>query len=365
MNILVTGSEGFVGKNLQFFLKEKKFSYYLFNKRNKIKDLKILLNKSDTIIHLAGQNKGYKKGIFYKNNLEITQTLVKNLPKNKEKYIIYASSIKSSEKNVYGITKKKTEEYLLKNRHIYNYQLSILKLPNLFGKWCKPNYNSVIATFCNNIANGKKIILNNGKKKIKFLYIDDLTEQIFCLIKNKKKILFPVIKKTYIKSICYIAKKLKSFKEQNSLLNLNIFSNSFDKKLYSTFLTYLPTAEYSKKLKSSADKRGYFCELIKSNKYGQFSFFTIKKNENRGGHYHSSKVERFFPVSGDGYIRFRSILNNKKIDIKFSEKKFIMIETIPGWSHQIFNTGSKECIFICWANENFNSKKPDTHNYKV
>jgi UDP-2-acetamido-2,6-beta-L-arabino-hexul-4-ose reductase len=361
MKILITGSEGFVGKNLKFFLNQKKIYFSIFNKTTNTKDLKKLILNSDIIIHLAGQNRGGNKKVFFNNNLNITKKIVMNLPIKKKKYIIYASSIKYNEKSFYGISKKNAEMFLLKNKKFYNYDLSILRLPNLFGKWCKPNYNSVIATFCNNIAKNKNIILKERNKKIEFLYIDDLLNQIFLLLKKKKKELYPKIRNTYHKSINCISKKLLDFKNQKSFLNLNIFANSFDKKLYSTYLTYIPARDFFYKINGNIDTRGNFSELIRSDKFGQISFFTIRKKQVRGGHYHSSKVERFFPISGSGYIIYKSILNNKIIKIKFNEKKILMIQTIPGWLHTIYNTGNKNCIFICWSNEVFNIKKPDTY----
>ena len=362
MNILITGSNGFIGKNLKLYLKEKGYSVNEFNKSKTLKDLDKSLMNSDIIVHLAGQNRGVKKK-FKINNVDLTKKIIKK-KFTKKKLIIYASTTKIFEKSIYGKTKKTSETLLRKNAKLKNYNLSILRLPNIFGKWCKPNYNSVISTFCFNIINQKNININN-QKKINFLYIDDLLLIIEKIMLKKNKELFPKITNVYKKDLVYISKKLYEFSKKNNVFNLDNFQNSFDRKLYSTFVSYYTKKSFSQKIKCNIDQRGNFSELLKSNIKGQVSYFTIKNGKSRGEHYHFSKIERFFPVSGKGFIIFKSVLNNSKFKIEFNEKELKMIETIPGWSHKIFNTGKKECIFICWANEVFNPKKPDTYYHKI
>lgn len=362
MNILITGSKGFIGKNLSLYLKEKGYSLLEFNKSKTSKDLEKDLIKSDIIVHLAGQNRGRKEK-FKQNNIDLTKRIIKK-KFLKKKFIIYASSTKVTEKTIYGKSKRVSENILKKNRKLKNYNLSILRLPNIFGKWCKPNYNSVISTFCYNIIN-KKSIKVNTIKKINFLYIDDLLLIIEKIILNKNRTLFPKIKNVYKKDLNYISKKLYLFSKKNKVFDLDNFKNSFDKKLYSTFVSYYSKKLFSQNIKCNIDKRGNFSELLKSKIKGQISFFTIKNGKSRGEHYHFSKIERFFPVSGKGFILFKSVLNNSKFKIHFDEKNLKMIETIPGWSHKIYNTGRKDCVFICWANEVFNPKKPDTYHYKI
>jgi UDP-2-acetamido-2,6-beta-L-arabino-hexul-4-ose reductase len=362
VKILITGSKGFIGKNLYLYLKENSYSVSEFNKSKTIRELKEKVSKSDIIINLVGQNRG-EKSQFKKNNVSFINKIIEK-KFLKKKFIIHASTIKINENSIYGKSKKESEILLKKNRKVKNYDLTILRLPNIFGKWCKPNYNSVISTFCYNIIYNKNIKINYSKK-IPFLYIDDLIILIEKIILNKKRVLLPKIKNIYQKDLEYISKKLFEFKKKNNVFNLDNFQNSFDRKLYSTFVSYYPKNLFTQKLKCNVDHRGNFSELLKSNIKGQVSFFTIKKGKSRGEHYHNSKIERFFPVAGKGLIFFKSVLNNSKFKISFNAKNLKMIETIPGYSHKIYNTGSKDCIFICWANEVFDPNKPDTYYYKI
>jgi len=234
-------------------------------------------------------------------------------------------------------------------------------LPNVFGKWAKPNYNSFIATMCNNIILNKKTkYYDNIHEKLYFIYIDDLCSQILYLIKKNKKTVFPKLKnliKTNIYQIRNILERIH--KNRDNLYTVNM-SNKLERCLHSTYLSHLPKKNFYYKFKKHVDLRGEFAELIKQNNNTQISFFTINPGQVRGGHYHLTKVEKFIPISGKGIIKMIDINTNKKFSIRYDDKSNFILDTIPGWIHSVKNLGKKKSVILVWSNEIFNKKKPDT-----
>ena len=270
--------------------------------------------------------------------------------------------------SVYGKSKLKAENLIFNCSKKNNSQYFIFRIPNVFGKLCKPNYNSVIATFCYNIARNKKIILKNEKKKIPFVYIDDLINQFLDVIKSRnnnkyKQLKFIKIKSVYKIDAEQIATILKKMKEDHGYFFIKKINKEFLLKLYSTFLTYLPERSFTYYLKKNQDSRGIFSEFIKFKDFGQISYFTINKKKSRGGHYHHRKVEKFIFLTGKVRITYINIINNKKIFYNISASENKVIETIPGWAHIIKNVGNQKVVGIAWANEIFDSSKPDTYKY--
>lgn len=366
MKILITGSNGFIGKNLKHFLIEKKYKVLEQNRNDNLKKLIRSLNRCDLIIHLAGENRAKIKNLFKINNEDLTKNICKTLiDKNLSKPIIFSSTIHCNKNDVYGKSKKKCEKILCNYKKKMKAPVSILRLPNIYGKWAKNNYNSAIATFCYNLSRNKKIYISKNKKKINFLYIDDLVKQINDILVRGKFELYPKIKKIYPIKIIDIAKKIETFKQQDSNKNLNGFKNNFDKNLFSTYVSYLPQNKFSSKALSKSDKRGNFIEFIKFNNHGQISLFTILPNQERGGHYHNSKVEEFLIVEGRAKLKYMNLYNNKKYFKTVDSKKLNLFKSIPGWVHSIKNIGKNTLICAVWANELFNKDKPDTYAYKL
>tara|TARA_B100001175_G_C19487972_1_gene630949 strand:- start:533 stop:1627 length:1095 start_codon:yes stop_codon:yes gene_type:complete len=361
MNILITGQNGFIAKNLAIFFKShSNLNLFFINKKSTTKEIKNKINNCDVVINTAGTNRSNNKSIFVNNNINFINKIVKIIAytKGKKKILIHTSTTKVKEKTPYGITKKKSEEILLKYKKKYN--LFILRLPNVFGKWAKPNYNSFIATICNNLILNKKTKYYDIRKKSNFIYIDDLCSQIFNLIKKNKKIVFPKIKNLITTNIHQISNILiKIHKNRDNLYTVNM-NNKLERCLHSTYLSYLPKKKFYYKFKKHADLRGEFAELIKQNNNTQISYFTINPGQERGGHYHLTKVEKFIPISGKGIIKMNDINTNKKFSIRYNERSNFILDTIPGWIHSVKNLGKKKSVILVWSNEIFNKKKPDT-----
>ena len=359
MNILITGSRGFIGKNLFFILKSKdKYTISHFNRGDKLNRLEKLIKNSDVIFHTAGENRPKKNKSFKISNVDLTNKIVTYLNKKKKKtFLIYLSTnqVLNKNKTVYSLSKLKAE-YIIKKKLNKIHKKKILRLPNIFGKWAKPNYNSVVATFCYNIARNKKIsILSN--KQVKFCYIDDLIEKFLNLIENKKRI---DKLNTFKCKIKILARKIKKIKKDRFNYIANFSKSKFDKYLYATYLSYIPRKDITYKLLSYKDYRGDFIELFKYPNNGQISYFSINPKTTRGGHYHNTKVEKFFIIEGNVIFDFHDLNTRKKFSIKLSSNDKKILETIPGYVHSIRNIDKKISKGILWSNEVLNKNNPDT-----
>lgn len=366
MNILVTGSDGFIGKNLIFHLKKiPSYNIIKLKKNYSLNELKRKILVSDTIIHLGGVNRGNSRSYFFNNNYLFTKKICSILEKVEKKIkIIFSSSIHVKKNNYYGLSKLKSEKEILKLKKIKNISILIYRLPNIFGKWSKPFYNSVVATYCYQISRKKNIEIFSNQQ-LKLLYIDDLVKDFLKVIKiNRFNSNYRVIKKIYKITLSKLAFIVKSFFNET-----NIFfkrdSGELVKKLHSTYLSFIPRKLVSYNIPKFEDYRGKFVEFLKFDKYGQISFFTIFPGKFRGNHYHHTKTEKFLVVSGNVKFNFINVANKRKYSIIVSEKKEKVIITQPGWAHNIKNIGSKTAKIIVWSNEVFNKKNTDSINYKV
>lgn len=366
MNILITGADGFIGKNLSYFLKEKNHNIIKFSVKNKISELEGLVHDSDLIIHLAGRNNIEKAHKLNDHNVYLTNLICEILIKKKLKIPLIFTSLKEILLNKNnGKTKLKDENlfhklYLANGNPIVGY-----KLPEVFGKWSTPNENLVVATLCNNIARNEKITTFESKN-IELIYIDDLASSIIKTIKNiKKNFVFIKVEPVYKVSINDIKNYIIGFKYNRNNLIIDDLGHGLIKKLYSTYITFLPENEFSYHLKKHTDNRGEFVEVLKNFKIGQFSYFTSKSNITRGDHYHHSKCEKFLVLQGKAKFKFKNLISKKIFEIIVSSDKPEIVETIPGWSHNIKNIGEKDLIVMLWSNEVFDPENPDTNSYKV
>ncbi|MDA9697652.1 NAD-dependent epimerase/dehydratase family protein [Candidatus Pelagibacter sp.] len=368
MNVLITGYNGFVGKNLTSYLKINKINIFKFGSKNSFSYLEKNISKIDLIFHLAGQNRANKKNKFEKNNNVLAYKLIQYQKKKKLSIpMVFTSTIKVKEDSYYGITKKKSEDILYKFYKLSNTSLAILRLPNLYGKWSRPNYNSVVATFCHNISRKKKVISNN--KEISLFYIDDLVKYLFKkFITNYKNFKNKKNQKIYKKfnpiktiKVNELEKKIKQFDSIRDTYYLPNLTNIFDKKLYSTYLTYIPKKKFTYNLIKNEDNRGLFCEVFKHNNFGQISFLTINPRQTRGEHFHNTKVEKFLLISGKCTFQFKDQNSKNKKIILCDSKKPKIVETIPGWVHKIYNSTNKLAIVMIWTNEVFDANNPDTY----
>ena len=367
MKVLITGSDGFIAKNLIEHLKrDESIQLYLYNRKDSINILEAYVKEADFIFHLAGVNRPKEVDEFYEGNSNLTKTITKILKdSNLSTSILFSSSTQATLDNDYGKSKKEAEDILLEYAKQSNALVYIYRLPNVFGKWCKPNYNSVVATWCHNIANDLEIHVNNRETELNLVYIDDVVNSFVSKLSLESKSGFCEIETVYKKSLGDIESLLYAFKESRTSLLMPKVGNGFKRALYATYLSYLPTDSFSYELKGNQDERGTFYEILKTLDSGQFSLSTTAPGITRGNHYHHTKNEKFLVVKGKALIEFRHIVTNEIVSYQVSDKKMEIVEMIPGYTHNITNIGDEEMILFLWANEIFDRENPDTYYLEV
>jgi UDP-2-acetamido-2,6-beta-L-arabino-hexul-4-ose reductase len=367
MSVLVTGANGFIGKNLITHLKELNVQIEMYTRKNSIQDLPKLLKKVDYIVHLAGENKPTYERDFDIVNAKLTESICNAIRfTGRHIPIIFASSTQAVLENNYGKSKFNAE-IVVKNLKIdTGCPVYIYRLPGVFGKWCKPQYNSVVATFCHNISHNLPIEVNNPNFELSLVYIDDVVEEFVRIIqgtKDNRK--YVSVQPEYKIKLNDLAIQIKSFRNSRNTLISERVGNGFVRKLYSTYVSYLSPEQFAYSIPSYDDERGMFAEMLKTKDSGQFSFFTADPGITRGGHYHHSKTEKFLVIQGRAKFGFRHIISNESYNIITSNQELKIVETVPGWSHDITNIGTDKIIVILWANEIFDSDNPDTIMHKV
>jgi len=368
MNILVTGSKGFVGRNLIAELKNCGYNIYGFDVDSPKEKLDEYTKNCNFVFHLAGVNRPEDPNEFMKGNYGFTLELLEKLKAHNNKSpILLTSSIQAELGNPYGKSKKAGEDLLFQYSKENNVEVYVYRLPNLFGKWSKPNYNSVVATFCYNIARDLEIKINNPESELTLCYIDDVLDEFKRALTNKptKKGDYCYVPVAYNTTVGELAQIIKSFKETRKNLDIPNMSNPFIKKLYSTYLSYLPEDKLSYELKMNVDNRGSFTEFIKTLDRGQVSINIIKPGITKGNHWHHTKNEKFLVAYGEGVIRFRKIDSQEIIEYKVSGDKLEVVDIPPGYTHNIENVGKTDMVTVMWANEPFDPENPDTYYLEV
>ena len=395
MNILVTGAKGFVGRNLVAQLhniqREKARWYpvtsditvYEYDIDSNPEELEIYCKNADFVFNLAGVNRPKDQSEFMKGNFGFASTLLDTLKKYGNKCpVMLSSSIQATligryGTSDYGRSKLAGEELFFKYSKETGADVLVYRFPNLFGKWCRPNYNSAIATFCNNIANDLPIQVNDRSTELELLYIDDLVDEMVNALVGKEHHcefngLTPVAKEdgrycyvpaTHKATLGEIVDLLYKFAEQPQTLVIpEIPGNSFAKKLYTTYLSYLPKEKVSFPLKMNVDNRGSFTEMLKTDKCGQVSINISKPGIVKGQHWHNTKWEIFIVVSGHALIQQRKIGTDEIIETEVSGDKLQAVQTLPGYAHNIINLSMTEnLVTIIWCNEQFDPNHPDTY----
>ena len=365
--VLITGADGFIGKNLTVRMIEEGYEILKFTRSDSGHDLERILKSVDVVFHLAGENRPSDFSQFEKVNVELTASLcklAKMLPKPIP--IIFTSSIQANVDNPYGISKLKAEGILKGYANDTGANVSVLRLPGVFGKWCKPDYNSVVATFCHKIARDEFIKIDDAKVKLKLVYIDDVVEQIIELNRNKiPGFDVPVISDVYEIEVGELANIIESFHKNRRSLLVESVGSGIMRALYATYLSCLPPSQFSYKIEGTRDNRGVFVEFLKTRDSGQISFLTVNPGKVRGGHYHHSKNEKFLVVCGELLFRFKNIISDETYTIETDGTSLKVVTSVPGWAHDIKNVGSTEAIVILWANEVLDRQKQDTIMHKV
>ena len=370
MKVLITGASGFLGKNLQLHLAERKdVEVVCFTRSHSEAQLPDLLQRVDFVFHLAGVNRSQDPLEFTKGNADLTRTLCRAVcdaadVSGKKVPVIYTSSIQAGFDNLYGQSKLAAEQALQEAARSHGIPVHIFRLPNVFGKWCKPNYNSVVATFCHNIAHGLPIQINDPDTLITLAYVDDVIERFVQLMDGSDASDgpdgFATFTPQYTITLGELARQIQTFKDSRTTLVIERVGIGLVRALYATYVSYLNVESFAYTLPQHADPRGVFVEVLKTPDYGQFSFFTAHPGVTRGGHYHHSKTEKFLVVKGRARFKFRSMHSGQTHELVTTGDKPEIVETIPGWTHDITNVGADEIIVMLWASELFDRDRPDT-----
>ena len=367
MRVLVTGANGFIGKNLLVYLREKEMETISFTREMPVEQLPGYLDGVDFVFHLAGVNRPKDPGEFTAGNKELTEHLCDAIrASGRQIPVIYTSSIQAEIDNPYGASKKAAEQALIALERDTGSPVYIYRLPNVFGKWSRPNYNSAVATFCHNIANDFPIQINDSSATVRLVYIDDVIAEFFRIMVEKPAgVHMPDCSPVYSITVGGLAEQIHAFKSSRESMVTEAVGVGLTRALYSTYLSFLKPEQFSYSLTVHADSRGRFVEMLKSKDSGQFSFFTAHPGITRGGHYHHSKNEKFLVIQGKARFGFRHVVTGETYELFTDGEKSQIVESVPGWSHDITNVGDNEMIVMLWANEVFDRQHPDTIQYKV
>ena len=365
MKILVTGAKGFIGKNLVTELKNRKYmDIFEYDIDTNPSLLDVYCKETDFVFHLAGVNRPKEQSEFMKGNFGFTSTLLNTLIQHGNNCpVMIASSIQAALDNPYGKSKKAGEDLLFKYGKETGAKILVYRFPNVFGKWCKPNYNSAVATFCYNIARDLPIIVNDRSVVMNLVYIDDVVEELIRALNGKENRVGDFCEVPIVHTITLgeIADLIYSFKRSREERSIPDMSDAFTKKLYSTYLSYLPENQFSYELRMNVDNRGSFTEFIRTPDRGQVSINISKPGITKGNHWHHTKNEKFLVVSGKGVIRLRKIDSDEVIEYFVSGEKMEVVDIPVGYTHSIENLGDTNMVTIMWANECFDPEKSDTY----
>jgi len=362
--VLITGSEGFVGKNLRAALQyHKDLRLLCFDVQNDPATLASLLDQADFVFHLAGVNRPQSPEEFQTGNTGLTEQICSHLSENNNKVAIaFSSSTQAAQENPYGASKRGAEDAVFAYGRTTGAQAHVFRLPNVFGKWCRPNYNSGVATFCYNIANDLPIQVNDPNVVMNLVYIDDVVNAFAALLDGTVDMegRFCRVQPVHTAKLGEIVSLIHSFRDSRTSRSIPDMEDAFVKKLYSTYLSYLPEDQFNYPLKMNVDERGSFTEFIRTPDRGQVSINISKPGITKGNHWHHTKNEKFLVVSGQGLIRFRKIGTDVIIEYPVSGDKMEVVDIPTGYTHCISNTGETDMVTVMWCNEMYDPEKPDT-----
>lgn len=360
----MTGAAGFIGQNLCIFLNEAGFEN--IEKITLDDDEASIVEKvksADFIYHLAGINRPKNDDEFKKGNTDLTQQIINTLVETKRNTpIVLTSSIQAELDNPYGASKAGAELAVAEYQEQTGAATYIYRLPNVFGKWCRPNYNSAVATFCYNTLNNLPITINNADAALSLVYIDDVCQSFVGLLTDTSQSTeqYSYVEPVYQTTVGEVVTLLTEFKEsRDSMISAKV-GEGFVRALYSTYISYLAPEQFAYSVTRHSDERGTFVEMLKTKDTGQFSFFTAYPGITRGGHYHHTKTEKFLVINGKALYKFRHIITGESYELTVDGKESRIVETAPGWTHDVTNIGDNELVVMLWANEIFDRQAPDT-----
>lgn len=362
MKIVVTGAKGFIGKNLCIMLREHGYQEIVeVDRETSLEALSNYLSEANFVYHLAGINRPKDDTEFQQGNADLTCFITEQLKQlGRQVPLVVSSSIQAERDNAYGQSKRLAEQAVEQYGVNTGASYYIYRFPNVFGKWCKPNYNSFVATFCYNILNDLDITINDSLASVNLVYIDDVCHSLISLLEGSTSSGFKSILPEYSTTVGEVASLLRAFKNSRDNLITENVGTGLCRALYSTYLSYVSPEQFSYAIASYGDERGVFSEMLKTKDAGQFSFFTAHPGITRGGHYHHTKNEKFLVVKGKALFKFEHIATGERYELQTDSSSPRIVETVPGWSHDITNIGDEEMIVMLWANEIFDREVPDT-----
>jgi UDP-2-acetamido-2,6-beta-L-arabino-hexul-4-ose reductase len=368
MKVLVTGANGFIGKNLVLRLSEQTGTEVLTYVRGQDDAaLRDALGRCDAVVHLAGENRPADVQAFADVNAGLTERVCQGLRElGKTIPLLLASSAQAELDNPYGRSKLAAEQAVQALANEHGNPVAIYRLPGVFGKWCKPNYNSVVATFCHNKAYDLPVQINDANARVRLVYVDDVvTALIGQLASDWTGCVRPGLEPEYTITLGELSGQIDAFKNCRSTLVSERVGTGLTRALYATYVSYLPFEKFAYSVPAHGDARGVFVEMLKTPDAGQFSFFTAHPGITRGGHYHHTKTEKFLVIKGYARFGFRHMLTDELHYLETKGDQPQIVETVPGWTHDITNIGTDEMVVMLWANEIFDRANPDTITSKV
>jgi UDP-2-acetamido-2,6-beta-L-arabino-hexul-4-ose reductase len=360
--VLVTGANGFIGKNLVVRLGERANTEFLsFTRDDSSEMLTALVAQSDAIVHLAGENRPIDVAEFARVNTDFTRTLCEAIAAaGRPIPLILASTTQAEHDNPYGQSKRTAEQVVEAFSDKTGNPVTIYRLPGVFGKWCKPNYNSVVATFCHNIARNLPIQIHDAAATLQLVYVDDVVDHFMRFLdEGMDHNGSPNVKPQYSITLGELAEQITRFQHCRTTLISERVGTGLTRALYATYISYLPPEQFAYDLPQYGDERGIFVEMLKTPDCGQFSFFTVHPGVTRGSHYHHTKTEKFLVIRGVAQMRFRQMVTGETYEVTVSGDKLQVVDTIPGWVHDITNVGDSDTLVMLWANEIFDRQRPD------
>ncbi len=370
--ILVTGAHGFVGRNLIVRLNElSSITISTFVRGDDVSRLPQLVAQADAVVHLAGENRPADEAAFSQVNVGLTSAICDVIRREcavtrRHVPLVLASSTQAERDNAYGRSKLQAELLVHELARATGNPCVVFRLPGVFGKWCRPNYNSVVATFCHALARDLPVQINDPATPLRLVYVDDVVAALLAALEAPVAgCVHATVGPEYTITVGELAAQIRAFAECRTSLMSERVGVGLVRALYATYVSNLPGEKFAYAVPQHADSRGVFVEILKTPDCGQFSYFTAHPGITRGGHYHHTKTEKFLVIKGEALFRFRHLLTDELVELRSSGTTPTVVDTIPGWTHDITNVGDDEMLVMLWANENFDRQKPDTVASKV